>query len=282
MKKILLVLGILFFSVNSANAVNCLYNCVEPYDLSHGMSRFMSAVTGSNLLAEKIAKIILKKEIMKNTDGKFSVKVNSYSVKDLKKGIFKSLLVKGKEIDAEGVHFSKLTIKTLCDFNYISQEDPKKPIFMEDLPLSFSVVMSEDDLNSTMQTPEYEKMIEKINSYGANLGLFRIEDTKLKIKNNKLYYVLQVSLPFVKNVQDIIILTDLKVYKGDIDFANTHLVNKKLSIDMKKIDKIINYLNPLDFSLNILENKDAILTVQNVEIKDDKILANGLIVIPKD
>ncbi|MBQ8168251.1 hypothetical protein IJZ97_02400, partial [bacterium] len=164
----------------------------------------------------------------------------------------------------------------------ISQEDPKKPIFMEDLPLSFSVVMSEDDLNSTMQTPEYEKMIEKINSYGANLGLFRIEDTKLKIKNNKLYYVLQVSLPFVKNVQDIIILTDLKVYKGDIDFANTHLVNKKLSIDMKKIDKIINYLNPLDFSLNILENKDAILTVQNVEIKDDKILANGLIVIPKD
>ena len=58
--------------------------------------------------------------------------------------------------------------------------------------------------------------------------------------------------------------------------------NKKISIDMKKIDRIVNYLNPLDFSLNILENKDAILTVQNINVKDDKVFANGLIVIPKD
>ena len=69
---------------------------------------------------------------------------------------------------------------------------------------------------------------------------------------------------------------------GQIDFTNTKLVNSKFSLDLKKIDGIINYLNPLDFSLNILENKDAILTVQNVKVKDDKILANGLIVIPKD
>ena len=119
MKKILLVLGIMFFSMSNANALNCLYNCVEPYDLSHGASRFMSAITGSNLLAEKVAKTILKKEIIKNTDGDFSVKVDSYSVKDLKKGIFKSIKIKGKEIDAEGVHFSKITLKTLCYFNYI-------------------------------------------------------------------------------------------------------------------------------------------------------------------
>ena len=73
-----------------------------------------------------------------------------------------------------------------------------------------------------------------------------------------------------------------QVYKGDIDFAETRLVNKKISIDIKKIDKIVNYLNPLDFSLNILENKDAVLTVQNVKVKDNKILADGLLVIPKD
>jgi len=282
MKKIILSLAVLLFTMNTSNAVNCLYNCVEPYDLSHGVSRFMSAVTGSNFLAEKVAKAILKREIAKNTQGKFSVKVDSYSVKDLKKGIFKSIKIKGEDINAEGVHFSKLNLKTVCDFNYISQEDPKNPIFKEDLPLSFSVVMTEDDLNSTMQTEEYEKLIQKINSYGANYGLFRIESTKLKLVDDKLYYVLQVSLPFVKNVQDLVIMSDLKVYKGDIDFTNTRLVNKRFSIDVKKIDKIINYLNPLDFSLNILENKNAMLTVQNVKIHDGKILADGLIVIPKD
>ena len=282
MKKILLVLISLLFSVNQVFALNCLYNCVEPYDLSHGVSRFMSAVTGSNFMAEKIAKSILRKEIMKNTDVILSVKVDSYSVKDLKKGIFKSLKVKGKEINAEGVHFSKLNIKTVCDFNYISIKDVKNPVFMEDLPLEFSVEMTEDDLNNTMQTVEYEKLVDKMNYYGQGYGLFRIESTRLKIREGKLYYILQVSLPFVKNLQDVVIMSDLKVYKGDIDFTNTKLINKKISIDMKKIDRIVNYLNPLDFSLNILENKDAILTVQNVKVKDDKILANGLIVIPKD
>jgi len=282
MKKLILTLCMIFFTASQVSALNCIYNCVEPYDLSHGVSRFMSAVTGSNLMAEKIAKVILRREIMKNTEGKFSVKVDSYSVKDLKKGIFKSVKIKGKDIDAEGVHFSKLSMKTLCDFNYISQKDPKNPVFMEDLPLGFAVEMSEEDLNKTMQTPEYEKMINKLNSYGEGWGLFRIESTHLKLKDDKLYYILQVSLPFVKNVQDIVILSDLKVYKGDIDFTNTRLVNKKISIDMRKIDKIINYLNPLDFSLNILENKDAVLTVQNVKVKDNKILADGLLVIPKD
>ncbi len=282
MKKILLVLVALLFSVNQVFALNCLYNCVEPYDLSHGASRFMSAITGSNFLAEKIAKSILRKEIMKNTDGKFSVKVDSYSVKDLKKGIFKSVKVKGKEINADGVHFTKLNMKTLCDFNYISMKTPNNPVFMEDLPLEFSVVMSEDDLNKTMQTVEYEKLIDKLNSYGKGYGLFKIESTRLKIKDDKLYYILQVALPFAKNLQDVVIMSDLRVYKGDIDFANTKLINKKISIDMKKIDRIVNYLNPLDFSLNILENKDAILTVQNINVKDDKVFANGLIVIPKD
>ena len=76
MKKIILSLAVLLFTMNTSNAVNCLYNCVEPYDLSHGVSRFMSAVTGSNFLAEKVAKAILKREIAKNTQGKFSVKVD--------------------------------------------------------------------------------------------------------------------------------------------------------------------------------------------------------------
>ncbi len=282
MKKLLLIIAMIFFSADFAGAVSCLYNCVEPYDLSHGFSRFMSAVTGSNLLAEKVAKSILKKEIVKSTEGNFSVKVDSYSLKDLKKGIFKSVKIKGKNINADGVYFTKLTLKTVCDFNYISIKDINNPVFMEDLPLEFSVVMTEDDLNNTMQTVEYEKLIDKLNSYGQGYGLFKIESTKLKIKDDKIYYILQVAIPFTKGLQDVVILSDLKVYKGDVDFTNTRLINKKVSIDMKKIDRIVNYLNPLDFSLNILENKDAILTVQNIKVKDDKIFADGLIVIPKD
>ena len=61
MKKLILTLCMIFFTASQVSALNCIYNCVEPYDLSHGVSRFMSAVTGSNLMAEKIAKVILKR-----------------------------------------------------------------------------------------------------------------------------------------------------------------------------------------------------------------------------
>jgi hypothetical protein len=44
----------------------------------------------------------------------------------------------------------------------------------------------------------------------------------------------------------------------------------------------MNYLNPLDFSVNIFDNKDAKVFVKNVDIKDGMVYANGIIVVPKD
>lgn len=283
MKKLLLVLGIFILSSNISFAENCAYlGCPEPYDLSNGASRFMSNVTGSNFMAEQIAEVILKKEICKNVEGKLNVDVNSYSVKDLKKGIFKSISIKGKNINMDGVRFTSLDIHTLCDFNYISMEDKKNPVFKEDLPLEFSVVMSESDLNQTMKTEDYARIISDLNRLGGSMGVFRILSTQIRIHDNKFFYVLKVGIPFVKGTQNVIITSDLKIVKGDIDFKNTKLISDNFSVDLRKIDKVINYLNPLDFSLNILENKDAKLAVKDVKIVDNKIHVNGLIVIPKD
>ena len=44
----------------------------------------------------------------------------------------------------------------------------------------------------------------------------------------------------------------------------------------------MNYLNPLDFSLELMKNKEADMHVKDVVIKDDKINVRGLITIAKD
>ncbi len=282
MKRIVLLFGIMIFTASGCFASNCGYNCVKPYDLSNGFSRFMSHATGSNLLAEQVAKVLLKKEVAKNIDGKLKVKVDSYSVKDLKKGIFKSISIQGDNLDLEGVKFTSLDIHTVCDFNYISMKDKNNPVFKEALPMEFNAVLSEDDINQTMMTGEYKNVIDSLNMLAGSAGLFKISSSQVKIKNNKLYYILKVAIPFVRSTQNIMLTSDLKVVKGQIDFTNTKLVNDVVSVDLKKIDKALNYLNPLDFSLNILENKDAKLAVKDVKIMDNKIHANGLIVIPKD
>ena len=53
-------------------------------------------------------------------------------------------------------------------------------------------------------------------------------------------------------------------------------------IDVDKLSNLINYLNPLDFSLELMKNKEANMHVKDVVIKDDKINVRGLITIDKD
>ena len=279
MKKILFIL-LFLLSFNSCFAFDCDEICVEPYDLSHGASRFMSNVTGSNITAEAIAGMILKKSILKQANGKFKVNINSYSVKDLKKGIFKSFSLKGKNVNLDGIQFSELNIKTLCKFNYIGFNEFKKPVFKEALPVSFSVVMTQDDINKTMDSPSYRRITDSINMLGK--GFFKVTSGQVNIADNQFYYVLNVAVPFVKNIQKIVICSDLKIRDGNIDFTNTRLVSNSFMIDLKKIDWLINYINPLDYSLEVLENNNASLTVRNVKIKDNKVYADGYIVIPKD
>ena len=275
MKKIFIILAMLLFTVGNCFA-KCEYNCVEPYDLSNGFSRFMSTVTGSRALGNTVAQSILKKQIAKNIEGKLDVDIKSYSVKDLKKGIFKSITIKGKNVDLDGVAFTSIKMQTLCKFNYISFE--KEPVFKEDLPIAFYVELTQDDLNKTMQTENYKRIISDVNRLGGSV--FKVVSSRINIHDDKLYYILKVAVPFVRKTQNIVLESDLKVSHGEIDFANTRLVNGGISL--KNIDKVINFLNPLDFSLNILENKNADLAVENVKINGNKIIADGIILISKD
>ena len=78
------------------------------------------------------------------------------------------------------------------------------------------------------------------------------------------------------------ISSDVNVHNGKIILAETEVMNEKLKVDLSKITYLLNNLNPLNFSLKILENKDANLQVQEAVIKDNKINVNGIITVDKD
>ena len=62
MKKIILLLGILFVTSTVAQAA-CDYSCVEPYDLNNKFRTFWGAVSGVNSVVENNAEAIIAKEI---------------------------------------------------------------------------------------------------------------------------------------------------------------------------------------------------------------------------
>lgn len=281
MKKFILLLGTLLIA-NTVSYGACEYKCVEPYDMNSSFRTFMSSASGLNFTSEKIAQKILKREIKKSaTADNLKVKLESYSSKDLKNGIFKSMSIKGTNFNVNDVYLTYLEMNTLCDFNYIKQSKDNV-VFMEDFPMSFNFQMSASDINKTMQSGEYQKVVDDLNKIGKAFGGVKVSSTKVAVKSNKFYYTIGFSIPFIKNEQKLTITSDLKVKNGKIDFANTKLVSDSFKLDLKKINYILNYLNPLDFSVNILDNKDAKVSVKSVSIKDNIINTEGTVVIPKD
>lgn len=283
MKKIILSF-VLLLAVQGVQAQDCsTLKCPAPYDLTSGFSRGMSTVTGQKFLSEKIGEKLVKKAIKKNiTSGDIKVNLDAYSVRDLKAGRFKSLEINGKNVDIQGVYISSFNAKTLCNFNYIANDKRGNYIVKEDIPASFNATITEEDLNKTMLSSDYKRMIDDINSIGGNLNIFQITSTNIKLKNDKMYYVLKYSMPFVRKTKELVITANLKVENGQIELANTNFLNNSMALDVDKLSKLINYINPLDFSAKILENKDAKFNIETVNISNGKITIDGNMTILKD
>ncbi|MBP3820408.1 hypothetical protein J6G99_02040 [bacterium] len=279
-KKFLLIVGMLFVSV-SAFGANCEYTCVEPHDLNNGLRTFVSKVSGLNFIGTKIGESILKKSISKvvQSDKNLKVNIDSYSARDLKRGIFKSMTISGENVNIEGIYLSYFELKTLCEFNYVEYDKKGDLKFKEDLPMSFDIKMTADDINNSMKSDRYQKVINDVNKLG--FGGIRVSSTSVSIRGNKFYYVVNIAIPFVKE-KKIEITADINVKNGKIDFENTRLTSSSFKLDLKKIDFIMNYLNPLDFSVYIFDNKDAKVYIKNIAIKNNVITTDGIIVVQKD
>ena len=281
MKKIILLLGIFLLSINSSFGAKCEYQCVQPYDMNNKISSFFSSVTGLNFLRTKITESVIKNTLIDVTQGNKKIKVNidSYSAKDLANGIFKSLNLSGNDIIINDIYISAIELKSLCDFNYIKYDRKGNVAFKEDFPLSFYLVMSASDISNTMHSDKYKKVINHLNKF--SFAGIKVSSADVSIRGNKFYYTIYVSIPFMRE-QKVELAADLKVKNGEIDFENTRLSSNSFKIDLKKANSIIKHLNPLDFSMNIFDNKNAKITIKNIEIKNNEIHTDGIIVIPKD
>lgn len=283
MKKLAVIFVMLLMSTVAANADCSDFQCPAEYKTSNGFSKFMGSVTGTNFVARKTAESIVKKSIERNSKGDFDVEIDSFSAADLAAGRFKSLKITGKNIVSDDVYLSYLNLKTICDYNYIIYNKKNKTAtFKENFGMTFGAVMTEDDINNSMNSTSYKRLLDDINTIGKNTMLYNIKSSRVQFANNKLLYVLKVGFPLVGGTKTIVISSDVNVHNGKIILAETEVMNEKLKVDLSKITYLLNNLNPLNFSLKILENKDANLQVQEAVIKDNKINVNGIITVDKD
>ena len=284
MKKLVLLLS-LMIGFSSPVFAGCDYSTYCPekaYDVSTKMSQMISKGTGATFLAEKVAQSIIKKQLKYATDENFDVSLKSYSFKDLYQGRFRSMKISGKNLNIEGVHLTSLELKTLCDFNYIERAGDSIK-FKENMAMGFSTEISDVDLSKTMKTNGYLDKLNCVNVEGCGVTLFKLSGASVNIKKNKLYFTVKVtSQIFLAKPIDLVIATDLKVEDGRIVLTKIDFGNLPKGIDLSRVAYNLNAMNPLLFSLNVLENENTKMCIKSVNIVGDKITVKGDILIPKN
>lgn len=283
MKKILLLISFITFTVIPSFA-SCNYEsfCApHAYDLSSQKGQLISMRLGATSLSEKIAQFRIEKALKKITKQKFDVSVKSYSIQDLLQGRFKSITISGKNLNFNGVYLTSLKLKTLCDFNYVQfDENPMK--FKENMIIGFSTVISDEDLRKTMKSSGYLDKLNCVNVQGCGITFFKLSGAGVDIKNNKLWFKVRVtSQLLLEKPLDVQMSTDLNAKNGRIVLTKIDLKNVVKNVDLSKVANQLNSINPLTFSLEILENKNSKMCINNVKIVGNKILINGNIFISK-
>ena len=284
MKKLILLINLMVFCAAPSFAA-CDYANFCPgqaYDLATKAGQMISRGTGATLLSEKVAQSLIKKELKKATKQNFKVAVKSYSIQDMIHGRFKSITISGKNLNIEGAYLTSLDLKTLCNFNYVKMTGVSIK-FKENMIVGFSTEISESDLMKTMNSSGYLDKLNCVNVEGCGITFFKLSGAGVKIKNNKLYFTIRVtSQLLLAKPLDVSIATDLKVEDGRIVLTKIDLGNMAKGIDLSKVAYQLNAMNPLTFSLDVLENKNTKMCIKNVKIIGNKITVNGNVFIPKN
>jgi len=284
MKKWIFLLTLILFYPNPSFAI-CNYVPFCPqhsYGLASKRGQDVSRKIGATLLSEKIAESRINDSLKKTTGQNFDVSVKSYSFQDFVHGRFKSILISGKNIDLEGAYLSSLELKTLCDFNYV-QLSGNTIKFKENMIMGFKTEISDADLTKTMKSSGYLDKLNCVNVEGCGITFFKLSGADVQIKNNKLYFTVRVASDLLlAKPLDIVMATDLKVEEGRIVFTKVNLGSISKEVDLSKVAYQLNAMNPLTFSLDVLENKNTKMCIQTVNIVGDKITITGNIFIPKN
>lgn len=231
-----------------------------------------------NPVAESVVQKAIKKSLKKSTGENFKVKFDGYTLYSLKQGIFKNLELEGNDFQINGIDVKYLKLKSLTNYNKINYS--QKPLTIEtDMVYSYEMHLTEQSLNQALESKEYKKILEKVNN--KTYPLFALYGAFINIKNNKLQIIMEYNFPIAPNKKNkqLKVTTGVKVDRNKISTSDIAIDNSCGVLPPDRITNLINILDPLTFTLNLMNTKKCNTRIENVKIIDNIIQINGKIYV---
>ena len=244
------------------------------YKTASSFVRITTNLMGYNFIAKKVAQGVLKKSLNKNMKGDYKVKFDSFSGVDLKKGKFRGLTIDGEDLVVDDeLYVSRLHIETTSDFNYVDYKQ-KPMVFKTDLPMTYSVEITESDLNKTMTMGKTLEML------CSAIPLVKMEKPKLKLEKDKVRIASSLKLPFNKTIK-FSMSGALKVVDGKIILDNVESSSSNREFAQKFVNFVNNQCLLENINLNIFDDAETNVSVDNIETDTKKIYVTGRVLVKK-
>lgn len=234
-----------------------------------------------NPLVENIAEKSIKKSLKKECNGDIDVKFEGYTLASMKKGVFKTLNIKGKDLLIEGIEIPLMEIKSLTDYNRIDYKQ-NPPVIKSDMEYAYHLELSEKSINEALDKKDYQKTIQRINNIAY--PLFMLYDVNVKIRNNKVYIIMDYNFPISKLAKNrsFVVSTGFKINGEKIKAYNVAIDKAYGNLSVEKITNLINLLDPLSYTLSVMNKKKCNARIENVKIVDNIIQIDGKIFVKGD
>lgn len=283
-KKLIALLTTIMLTSSITFADDLTQFCAQPYDMSMKGTKFLTAITGMNFLSRAIANSVVKSELKKSTGAKgFKVKMNSFSAKDLAAGRFRGLDISGDNLDFDGVYVTQFNANTVCDFNYV-KATTKDIKFKENFIMKYNMTISDVDLRKTLLSKNYLTFLNSLNIKVGPMNLMELKDVDVKLKADKFYFILKMNNQiFGRNVPVTLNMSSkMKIENGQFKVSEVTFENFNQKISLTQLTNVLNLINPLNFTVDVLNNKNTKLALNNFDIKGNKIILDGTVFVPKN
>lgn len=269
MKKILLLFIVMFLGVN--------YSSAAVDRLSQEYLQSTNHFTITKPLAEMIAKKAIKKALKKETGTNFDIKFEGYTTSSIKRGVFKYIELEGKDVKVDNVIIPYVHLKSLSDYNYVDYT--QTPIvFKSDMTYAYDLLLDDEAINTALKDSDYMKVLSKVNKIAK--PFFVIKGVRTKIVNDRMYIITDYNLPIaITKDKSFVAQSDFEVVNGKIKAKNVRIDTSYGNLGLNKVANLINYLNPLEFTLDLLDDNKQKGTIENINIVDNKVKVDGKIYI---
>lgn len=283
MRKNLVIFGLiagLTLSTGVSFAQGITGSCPsKPYPISNSFSRGLQGILGLNFMASKIVEGQIKSQISKYANGDFKVNFNTYSVGDLAAGKFKGINIKGKDIVMQsGLRVSSVNVSSPCDFVYLDiKNKPVKNI--SPVLMNYNVVITQDDLNKTIKSPQYKDNFQHIKTQmlGLDIGIVDLVNPKFEIKNSKLYFTTDMHFGGTPDFMTVPVKigTGFTVKNGKLTPVNLELVSKVMGGNSPFLSEFLSSFSANAFDVNNFLPDGMNVNFTEADLSNGKLSVSG-------